>query len=186
MSLRRSAAAVKNCHEYRERLPFYRARHEKLSSTLLVGIRLLVKRDGVYSLTPESKTFLVQDSPLFMGPMIEVSKDLAGSFDHLANKRQKRICPLGQLNRNRWAPNFSPDSSPAFFLGNYPIARAVADQRLLGNVRDILDVAIGSGAWSIPLAASDPNIRVTGLDFQDVLPITRGFFSKSRRRKSIA
>jgi len=45
-------------------------------------------------------------------------------------------------------------------------------------VKDVLDVAVGSGAWSIPLAEVDPEIRVTGLDFKDVLPVTRKFFEK--------
>jgi ubiquinone/menaquinone biosynthesis C-methylase UbiE len=48
----------------------------------------------------------------------------------------------------------------------------------IGKIQKILDVAAGSGAWSLAFARAIPHARVTTVDFPEMTPITREFAEK--------
>lgn len=52
-------------------------------------------------------------------------------------------------------------------------AAAARAAQLLPPARDILDVGAGAAPWSLPLAARDPDCRITALDLPAVLPTTQ-------------
>jgi ubiquinone/menaquinone biosynthesis C-methylase UbiE len=45
----------------------------------------------------------------------------------------------------------------------------------LKKISRVLDVAAGSGAWSLPFAQAIPSARVTAVDYPEVTPITREY-----------
>jgi ubiquinone/menaquinone biosynthesis C-methylase UbiE len=62
------------------------------------------------------------------------------------------------------------------FPMSYPAARALAGALKLGDTRTdvrVLDLAAGSGVWSIALAQASPLVRVTAVDWSGVLDVTR-------------
>ncbi len=82
-----------------------------------------------------------------------------------------------------------PEDGAAFFEGfvdslfpmNYPAAQALARslearRSAEGNAKDevmVLDLAAGSGVWGIAQAQASPRVRVTAVDFEPVLAVTR-------------
>jgi 3-hydroxy-5-methyl-1-naphthoate 3-O-methyltransferase len=58
---------------------------------------------------------------------------------------------------------------------NYPIARELAGHLALasGGPATVLDLAAGSGVWSIALAQSAQQVRVTAVDWPEVIDVTR-------------
>ncbi len=58
---------------------------------------------------------------------------------------------------------------------SYPSAQVLAGHLNLAALPDssALDLAAGSGVWGIALAQSAPKLRVTSVDWPDVLPVTR-------------
>jgi ubiquinone/menaquinone biosynthesis C-methylase UbiE len=141
----------------------------------LAGFGLLKKEAGEYHLTPESETFLVRNSPFFLGPLLDLMREMSRGYAALPEvvRTGKSLAAVDQESQGA---EFFARLVKGLFPLNYPAGRFVAENRLVGTVKDVLDVAVGSGAWSIPLAELDQNVHVTGLDFKDVLPVTRRFF----------
>ena len=143
---------------------------------VLVGLNLLAKSDGRYSLTPESELFLVSTKPSFQGGL------LRHTSGHLI-PRWLRLKEIVQTGKPGAAVNQEGDGS-TFFQGfvmdifpmSYPPANVLA-QHLALEKRErplkVLDLAAGSGVWGIALAQSAKNVSVTAVDWAGVLPATR-------------
>src|SRR5205807_4885655 len=120
----------------------------------LCGLGYLTKRDEKYSLKPVAKTFLVRSSPLYM--------DRGADF---ARMRLEMWFNLPQTVRSG-QPAAPPggagdiqDIFPVLVKSIFPISynAAVAALATIGapakkRISKILDVAAGSGAWSLPFA----------------------------------
>ena len=140
----------------------------------LVGFELLRKNRVRYRLTLESRVFLVKGSPLYLGKnfllrgaSMELWSDLTRAVKRGKPVRTKSISAL----RKR----FLPELAKAIFPGSYIKARALAQSWNYPRGREeyrILDVAAGSSAWSLPFAERFKGVRVTALDFPEVLLIT--------------
>jgi 3-hydroxy-5-methyl-1-naphthoate 3-O-methyltransferase len=143
----------------------------------LVGIQLLAKDgDGHFRLTEESDTFLVSNKPAFQG----------GIFRHLS----RRIIPgwlgLTEIVR-RGYPAMDLSSEPtgaAFFEEfvtdlfpvNYAAAKSLAEglaREGLPKPASMLDLAAGSGVWGIAAAQVSAAVRVTAVDWPQVLEVTK-------------
>jgi 3-hydroxy-5-methyl-1-naphthoate 3-O-methyltransferase len=73
---------------------------------------------------------------------------------------------------------FFPRLVKAIFPLTYNGARGFVErlpQSKLKKIERVLDVAAGSGAWSLPFAQASPNVRVTALDYPEVTAVTRQF-----------
>jgi len=144
---------------------------------VLVGLGLLAKNtDGVYSLTPESATFLVSTKPSFLGGMIKhTSSQLVPRWLHLSEvvKTGKPVSPVNQeTSGGEFFEHFVEDILPL----SYPAAQVLAQTLELGAKRgpvSVLDLATGSGVWGIALAQSCDRVQVTAVDWPEVLPVTR-------------
>jgi len=143
----------------------------------LTSVELLSKDpEGRYSLTPESALFLVSAKPSFLG----------GVFRHASVDLIPRWLALNEIVRTG-APARDVDGAAggaAHFHGfvedifplSYPAARALADA-LVSEAGDAplraLDVAAGAGVWGVALAQRSPRVRVTAVDWPQVLDATR-------------
>jgi 3-hydroxy-5-methyl-1-naphthoate 3-O-methyltransferase len=73
---------------------------------------------------------------------------------------------------------FFPRLVKAIFPMTYGGARGFVQslpQAKLKKIERVLDVAAGSGAWSLPFAQANPNARVMALDYPEVTAVTRQF-----------
>ncbi len=143
----------------------------------LVGLNLLAKdKDGRYSLTPESSAFLVSTKPGFQGGMIRhCSEHLIPKWLRL-NEIVATGKPLEAVNQEAPGSGFFEKFVDDIFPMSYPAAQTLARSLHLnggGQPIRVLDLAAGSGVWGIALAQSSDCVRVTAVDWPDVLPVTR-------------
>ncbi len=143
---------------------------------ILVSLNFLAKDDhGVYSLTPESAAFLVSTKPSFQGGILRhTSQQLLPKWLHL-NEIVATGKPAAAVNQQGEGSDFFQQLVTDIFPMSYPAAQVLADHLNLAALPDssALDLAAGSGVWGIALALSAPKLRVTSVDWPDVLPVTR-------------
>ena len=140
----------------------------------LVGLELLNKSGDAYALTPESAAFLVSGKPGFLGGMTRhLSNHLIPHWLHLTEAVQTGKPPVS-VNQEGTGGEFFREFVEDLFANNYAAAKALADHLLAkepaGPYR-VLDLAAGSGVWSIALAEKSPRVRVTVVDWPAVIPV---------------
>ncbi|HTX77139.1 MAG TPA: methyltransferase [Terracidiphilus sp.] len=144
---------------------------------MLVGFDFLHKgTDRKFSLTAESAAFLVSTKPSFQGGIIRhTSTQLLPNWLELSQVVATGR-PAMSVNREETGANFFTDFVNDLFPMNYPIARQLAEHLDLGasgKPVSVLDLAAGSGVWSVALAQSGKNVRVTAVDWPEVILVTR-------------
>ncbi|HVF89703.1 MAG TPA: methyltransferase [Blastocatellia bacterium] len=143
----------------------------------LVAIGYLTRKGERYGLAPVSEKFLVSTGQTYMGGMAFSTKLVWESWGHLTESvRTGR--PVDTVDGDEGGREFFPKLVSAIFPASYAAARATVaalPRKALGNIKRILDVAAGSGAWSIAFAQAIPDARVTVIDYPEVTPITRQF-----------
>lgn len=145
---------------------------------LLVGFEFVAKGPGgKFSLTPESSAFLVSTKPSFQGGILRhTSSQLLPNWLRL-NEVVTSGRPAMAVNQEKAGGEFFQEFVNDLFPMNFPIARQLAEHLELGaSGRDVsvLDLAAGSGVWSVALAQSGSNVRVTAVDWPEVIPTTKG------------
>lgn len=140
----------------------------------LVGLQMLRKNDdGQYSLAPESAAFLVSTRPGFQGGMFRhVSSQL------LPNWLQITECVRSgksatSVNQESTGGEFFRQFVEDLFPRGYPAALRLAESLKIAAVESeyrVLDLAAGSGVWSIAAAEASPRVQVTAVDWAEVLP----------------
>jgi hypothetical protein len=148
----------------------------------LVGLELLVKdRQEGYALTAESATFLVRGKPSFHGAFFLLTSEamLPGWRNLYEIVRTGR--PAQQINLERDGVPFFLQFVEDIFPIHYPAAQRLAEVLGVSKVTaplSVLDLAAGSGVWSVALAQRSPHVRVTAVDWPGVLPTTRKVTSR--------
>jgi len=143
----------------------------------LVGIDLLAKdANGRYSLTPESAAFLVSGKPSFLGRLIwHTTVQVLPRWTRLAEAVEHGK-PLGGVNHQEGGVEFFQQFVEDLFPLSYPAAQALAAELKVAAASSpvsVLDLAAGSGVWSIALAQASPNVSVTAVDWPGVLEVTQ-------------
>jgi 3-hydroxy-5-methyl-1-naphthoate 3-O-methyltransferase len=142
---------------------------------LLVGMEFLAKDDqGRYSLTAESAAFLVSTKPGFQGGLLRHgSRQLIPKWLHLNEIVETGRAPEA-VNQEKSGSDFFQQFVNDIFPLSYPAALTLA--RHLVNHSEpvrVLDLAAGSGVWGIAMAQASDQVRVTAVDWPEVLPTTR-------------
>jgi ubiquinone/menaquinone biosynthesis C-methylase UbiE len=143
----------------------------------LVGLSYLTRKGRRYALTPVSRTYLVRGSELYLGMSAQTTRLHAETWSQLT-----RVVRTGRPVRNvdsvERAQEFFPKLVAAIFPRSLLGARAAVRSLpavVRKRIRNILDVAAGSGAWSIAFARAIPAAQVTVIDLPEVTPTTRRF-----------
>lgn len=140
---------------------------------VLVGLQFLSKNGDKYALTPESATFLVRSKPSFMGGMIlHTSEQLLPKWLHL-NQIVTTGKPDHAVNQQKDGEEFFHQFVNDIFPMSYPGAQALAAHLNLTGPKSILDLAAGSGVWSIALAQHSPEVKVTVVDWPGVIDVAK-------------
>lgn len=150
---------------------------------VLVGFGFLAKDEsGEYSLTAESSTFLVSTKPSFQGGIIRhTSEQLLPNWLKL-NEVVATGTPATSVNQEKLGGEFFHDFVKDLFPMSYPIARELAAHLNLGAAQgpvSVLDLAAGSGVWSVALAQSGSNVVVTAVDWPEVIDVTRASVTRN-------
>lgn len=143
----------------------------------LVGLELL-ERDPQrrYHLTPESATYLVRGKPDYRGGMfMHVSTQLLPKWMQLT-EIVRTGKPAASVNRETEGAAFFQKFVEDLYPFNRATAQALAEVLKVAETNKplrVLDLAAGSGVWGIVLAQHSPQVRVTAVDWPDVLQVTR-------------
>ena len=140
----------------------------------LVGLELLAKKGDAYALTPESATFLVSTKPEYRGGMLRHgSTQLIPHWLKLAEAVRTGKPPIS-VNQEDTGGEFFRQFVEDLFASSYPSAKVLAAHLLAnppaGPYR-VLDLAAGSGVWSIALAEKSPRVEATVVDWPAVIPV---------------
>lgn len=143
----------------------------------LVGMGYLTRKGDRYGLTPVADRFLDRSKESFVGDMAFAQKMTWQMWGSLTDSvRSGR--PASTVDQDTAGREFFPKLVAAIFPMSFQAARVTAAQlpeKSKKNIKNILDVAAGSGAWSIAFAQALPDARVTVIDYPEVTPITRQF-----------
>ena len=144
---------------------------------VLVGLEFLAKdKQGYFSLTPESATFLVSTKPSFQGGFLRHgSEQLIPKWLHL-NKIVKTGEPAAAVNKEEAGGDFFQQFVNDIFPLSYPAAQALSrhyNANAAAPAVRVLDLAAGSGVWGIAMAQGSEKVRVTAVDWPEVIPVTR-------------
>jgi 2-polyprenyl-3-methyl-5-hydroxy-6-metoxy-1,4-benzoquinol methylase len=143
----------------------------------LVGLDVLSKDEaGRYALTEESATFLVSGKPSFHGAFfLLTSEPMLSSWVKL-HEIMRTGQPAHGINREQdgvvFFQRFVEDIFPIHYAGAQALAKALGVPKA-GAPVSVLDLAAGSGVWSIALAQHSPQVRVTAVDWRGIIAITQ-------------
>src|SRR5262245_56377769 len=148
---------------------------ERLLETL-VGIGYLTKRGVQFSLTPVADTFLVRTKHTFIGAMADETRITVPSWMQLADviRSGKPVAAVDTAEGREFFPRLVRAIFPLTYGGARGFVLSLP-QAKLKKIERVLDVAAGSGAWSLPFAQANPNARVMALDYPEVTAVTRQF-----------
>ncbi|MFT3685019.1 MAG: methyltransferase [Phycisphaerales bacterium] len=132
---------------------------------------LLTKSGDAYRLTPETAMFLDRKSPAYLGgAMGFLNGPITPFFGRLTQAVRHGGCEsTGTVETEYagWVP-FAQEMGAMM----YPTAQAIAG--LVSPVSGrVLDVAAGHGLFGIVLAQKNPGIRLTALDWPNVLDVAK-------------
>jgi len=142
----------------------------------LVGLQFLTSSNGRYSLTPESAAFLVSTKPGYHGAFFQHTLDQIMPRWQQLPEVVRTGKPVQAANEQKQGAEFFAEFVEALFPMGYAGARALGEHlgvaRSTGPVK-VLDLAAGSGVWGIALAHLSPNVRISAVDWPEVLETTK-------------
>jgi ubiquinone/menaquinone biosynthesis C-methylase UbiE len=142
----------------------------------LVALELLDKDADRYALTAESAAYLVSSKPTYQGYMCKhVSGHLLPRWMRITEVVRTGL-PSRSVNEQTDGGAFFREFVEDIFPMSYDAARALAEELRIAErmgPTSVLDIAAGSGVWSIALAEASGHVNVTAIDWPAVLPATR-------------
>jgi len=141
----------------------------------LTMMGFLVKQAGEYTLTPDSAAFLNRHSPAYMGTMANflMSPHVAGMLEDItAVIRHGGALPSdhGALEPEHpmWI-EFARSMAPMMQMPAELIAKMFAGSKQI----KVLDISAGHGVYGIAFAKHNPNAKIVGLDWANVLEVAK-------------
>ena len=140
-----------------------------------VVLDLLEKEDESYHNTPIAETFLVQGKSGYMGNFIQAGAEQYEAWGHLvqAIQQDRPVHP----HSAEALPSLPADRIRGYVARLYELGKhnavAIADRVDLGDVQQMLDVAGGSGIYSITFAQRQPSLRSVVFDLPPIIPFAQ-------------
>lgn len=139
----------------------------------LTMIGFLHKQGRDYSLTPDSAAFLDRRSPAYLGSMANflMSGTVAGMMENLSEV----IRHGGALAETALEPDqpiwveFARSMAPLMQMPAQQIANMFAGSKPIR----VLDISAGHGLYGLAFAKQNPNAKVSGVDWANVLEVAK-------------
>ncbi|MGB6942569.1 MAG: class I SAM-dependent methyltransferase [Bryobacteraceae bacterium] len=141
----------------------------------LTMMGFLSKQGGEYTLTQDSAAFLDRRSPAYLGTMANflMSPHVAGMLENITGViRHGGALPSdhGALEpENPMWVEFARSMAPLMRVPAESIARTFAGSKPIR----VLDISAGHGLYGIAFAQHNPNAKVTGMDWANVLEVAK-------------
>jgi ubiquinone/menaquinone biosynthesis C-methylase UbiE len=142
----------------------------------LVGVGYLMKKGSQFGLSAIASTFLVRGKDTFMGTFAEETAMTLPSWMRLAEvvRTGKAVVAVDTTQGREFFPKLVKAIFPLTYGGARGLVASFSKAKL-HKIESVLDVAAGSGAWSLPFAQANPQLRVTAQDYPEVIPTTRQY-----------
>jgi SAM-dependent methyltransferase len=142
----------------------------------LVSLGFLTKQNNLFFNTADSFTFLSKKSSDYLGGLMH-SNHLWNTWSHLTQVIKTGISAHPSEINERGEDWLFP-----FINAMHDRAKKQAPQQLanldLSEIKSILDIGGGSGAYSMEFVSKKPGIEATVFDLPNVVPITKIFLDK--------
>ncbi|KAF6003793.1 hypothetical protein F1559_001539 [Cyanidiococcus yangmingshanensis] len=148
----------------------------RLLMDALVSLDLLQKHEGAYHLLPGSEALLVKTSPQYLGYRWETNH-LWSAWSALTEVVRTGQ-PYTQLEKEPDAARFFPKLIRSLHVMNLEAARKMAQILMPSQIpmnSRVLDIACGTGVWSIPFAEASTQVQLDLLDFADALAVAKDY-----------
>ena len=148
--------------------------------TACVSLGLMERHDGGFVNAPASQQYLVSSSPRYFGDYLrfQIDRQLYPLLSNLDDAL------LGQAPASLYDLMADPEEAHHFtraqHVGSLGPAAVMQKQVELSEATSLLDVAGGSGAFSITLCKRFPRLRATILDFPTVAPLAERFIADAK------
>jgi ubiquinone/menaquinone biosynthesis C-methylase UbiE len=143
----------------------------------LVGLDLLRKDQFErYALTCESAEYLVSGKPTFHGAFFLLTSERMLSEWAALGSIVRTGRPIHRINEEQNGTRFFQQFVELIFPIHFPAAQRLAEILAIADLSapcSVLDLAAGSGVWSIAMAKASPYVAVTAIDWPGIIPITR-------------
>ena len=141
----------------------------------LVGLQLLTRKGNRYALTPESAAFLVSTRAPYYGEFFRhTTEQLIPKWLQL-EKVVRTGKPAMAVNGEKDGVEFFAKFVESLFPLSFAAASALGEHLKVPKTKtpvNVLDIAAGSGVWGIALAKQSKQVRMSAVDWPDVLKVT--------------
>lgn len=149
----------------------------------LCAMDLLEKKGDLFINTPGSSTFLVKDSPQYVGYMIMHHHHLVESWSRLDESVK-----TGKPVRTR-ASFDDEERMESFLMGMFNNAMATAPHLVttidLSGKKHLLDLGGGPGTYAIHFCQHNPGLKATVFDLPATRPFAEKIITRFNRRDSV-
>jgi predicted O-methyltransferase YrrM len=139
----------------------------------LVALGLLEKDGDEFSNSKDAQEFLVTGQPGYMGGALMHASNMWNSWSTLTKAVEEGHSVLKRTDEEHldWLTPFIA----AMHYNSSAKAPSVIGLIDIRDVKQVLDVGGGSGAYSIAFCRADPEIETTVLDLPNVIPLTQKY-----------
>jgi 3-hydroxy-5-methyl-1-naphthoate 3-O-methyltransferase len=153
-----------------------------------VVLDLLEKEDETYSNTPIAETFLVRGTPGYMGNFIGRGTEHYEAWGRLSQAiREDR--PMNPHSAEA-LPTLPPERIRGYVEALYDLGKhnavAIADRIDLTQVQQMLDIAGGSGIYSITFAQRQPTLRAMVFDLPPIAAFTQEIIARHGMQERVS
>ncbi len=142
----------------------------------LVSLGFLTKQNDLFFNTPESSAFLSKKSPDYLGGLAH-SNHLWNTWSNLTG-----VIKTGKPANPSVINSRGEDWLYSFISAMHDRAKKQAPAQLanidLAEIKSVLDIGGGSGAFSMELVSRKPGLEAAVFDLPNVIPITKKFIEK--------
>lgn len=150
---------------------------------LLCALGFLTKRNGAYHPTELARNYLLPHSPYYWGGVLHTVKHMPISHAMIWEALHRDTGNVSRLTKpftDDWEQNTLSQEQARKFTAKmhshgFAAAVTLARSRIFHDVRSLLDIGGGSGAYSIALAATHPHLHCTIAELPQVCPITQQY-----------
>jgi hypothetical protein len=149
----------------------------------LASTGYLIQHGGTFELTRTARIYLLRDSEFYWVPMLRAAGFGQTTTEMLMHTLQTEN--LGENDRvtRRWergemSAQDAHAANQRFHSHSFPSALGLARSHNFDGVHRLLDVAGGSGCYSIAIASRHPHLRCTVADLPPVAEDTRSYIQR--------
>ena len=148
----------------------------------LSAAEIIIHHEGNFSLGEEASTYLLKESPFYLGALIDMENESFLTPQKLLESAKSGM-PSVYGDTDVWdAHEQDPAQAEAFTAAMHSIsitpALAVAQLPVWSSITSLLDIGGGSGVLPIAIAQQHPNITATIFDIPRVCDIAQGYIEQ--------